>query len=201
MTTLRNEVTPQVRTQWQDNFDNEKNNIFDAFHNSPIILTKAMYEKLCLKFNSNIRIYFGKDNAGSPKLIASAALKLNEMDSDNLDNAWDDIAGADTVYELYAGTAAGINQANDWIANWTNDHQNDPLYVKSFLLPRTSFISIFEYQKASFALIALIDFGLKKEITVMTQLCNASGQPGQDPIVNNRSMPCPPFCAKFSPIG
>lgn len=194
----RNEITPQLRTIWQNNFNDERDNIFAPFQNTPIVLTRQMYEDLCLRFNSNIRIYFGKDNAGSPKLIAVAALRINELDSENLELAWDDVAGPDSLFELYSGNSITISNANSWISNWTNDHANDELFVKSFLLPRTNFINIFETRRASYA---LIDFGLKKEITVMTQVCDVNGLPDSNPIVNNRSFPCPPFCNKFSPIG
>jgi hypothetical protein len=194
MAKIRNEVLSSVRTIWQSNFSAERINIFAPFHAHPIVLTRAIYERLTFNFHCHIRIYFGIDSKGDPKVIAVPAYKLDELDTENMENTWDDIVKADCIYELYAGTVVTLENARAWITNWRTNSTNE-LFVSAFLFPRPNFIDIFENQGKDYA---LLDFGLKKEIKVMTQASDSNGVPLSSPVFGDNAMPCPPYCHKTS---
>lgn len=190
----RNELTAAQRSNLRANFADENGNIFEAFQRNPIVLTKAIYQSLSFNSMCHIRIYFGEDDSLNPKVIAVPAYKLNEIDTPDMENLWDDIYDKDKIYELYSGTVVSITSAKRWIANWAKKSSNE-LWIKAVIFPRPNFIEIFINQDRDYA---LLDFGIKKEVTVMSQACAANGAPDQVPIVNDFARPCPPFCNKLT---
>lgn len=193
MTKIRNEVAAATRTQWQANFNAEKNNIYDSFQNKKIVLSKATYEKLKFDFSCHIRIYFGLDAGGGANVIALPAYKLDELDSESMDRQWDNIYKEGYIFELYADKEITIAQAKTLITNW-NRKSSDELFINGFIIPRSNLIDIFENQNKDFA---LLDFGLKKEIKLMTQACSSTGTPETNPVVGDSILPCPPHCPKI----
>jgi len=191
MSNYRNEVTSSERSIWKNNFAAESGNIFDKFQNTPIVLSKSIYEQICIKYNAHLSIYFGLDNSGNPQVIALPTYKIDELDSNNLSRAWDDITGSDSLFELYSNKSIDINTAKTYLQNWLNNNSNHEFFIRSFIFPRTNFIQIFENQNEDYA---LLDFGLKKQIKVMTQSCDVNGNPASSPIVADYSWPCPPTC-------
>lgn len=192
MTMIRNEVPLVERTLWRANFVAESGNIFEAFQRTPIVLTKAIYQALTFNYSCHIRIYFGLDSNDNPKVIAVPAYKLNEIDTPNMESSWDDILKANCIYELYAGTVVTLANAQSWLANWAKN-EDDELFVKAFIFPRPNFIDIFDNQGKDYA---LLDFGIKKEVKVMTQACVQNGTPLANPVFGDSASPCPPRCGK-----
>ena len=142
----------------------------------------------------HIRINFGEDDSSNPKVIAVPAYKLNEIDTPSMETTWDDIYEKSRIYELYAGAVVSLNDAKKWTSNWAKKSSNE-MWIKAVIFPRPNFIEIFINQDRDYA---LLDFGMKKEITVMSQACAANGAPDQEPIVNDFSRPCPPICNKLT---
>ncbi len=190
MTKIRNEVPSAVRATWLANFDAEKNNIFAAFQSTKIVLSRTIYQALMFDFSCHIRIYFGVTDNGLPKIIAVPSYQLDESDIETGEKAWDNIYRADCIYDLYENRVATIQEAKNWTANWNTRSANE-LFVSSFLIPRSNMIDIFENQNRDYA---LFDFGIKKEIKIMTQACSLSGTKDQNPVVGDNGLPCPPNC-------
>jgi hypothetical protein len=194
MTKIRNEVPSAVRTTWIENFYAEKNNIFAAFQTTKIVLSKTIYQALTFDFNCHIRIYFGLTGTGLPKIIAVPSYRLDESDTETGEKAWDNIYRANCIYDLYENSIATITDAKTWITNWNARNTNE-LFLSSFIIPRSNLIDIFENQSQDYA---LFDFGVKKEIKLMTQACSSSGTANQNPVVGDNALPCPPNCPKIN---
>ncbi|PLX07676.1 MAG: hypothetical protein C0596_09580 [Marinilabiliales bacterium] len=191
MTKIRNEVASATRTTWISNFNAESNNIYDDFNTNEIVLTKTIYEKLMLDYSCHIRIYFGLNASGGTVAIALPAYKLDELDSESMDRQWDNIYRDGYIYDLYKESTMTIAEAQSYITNW-NANSSDELFLKGFIIPRSNLIDIFENQDQDYC---LIDFGLKKEIKLMTQACTSGGTPLANPVVGDKAVPCPPVCS------
>lgn len=189
MTKIRNAVTAATRTTWISNFNAETGNIYDDFNTDKVVLTKIVYDKLNFDFNCHIRIYFGIDSKGDPAVIALPAYKLDELDSESMDRQWDNIYKEGYIVELYSNTALTIAEAKTLITAW-NANSSDELFLNGFIIPRPNLIDIFENQDKDYA---LFDFGLKKEIKLMTQACNSTGTPETNPVVGDNGRNIPPF--------
>lgn len=193
MTKIRNEVASATRTAWQANFNAESNNIYDSFQTNKIVLSKIIYDKLKFDFNCHIRIYFGLTAGGAPTVIALPAYKLDELDSESMDRQWDNIYKEDCIYELYGNKLISIADAKTQITIW-NTKSSDELFLNGFIIPRSNLIDIFENQKMDYA---LLDFGIRKEIKLMTTPSNSSGTPISGLPTGDNCLPCPPYCAKI----
>lgn len=190
---IRNQISQATRNTWLANFSAENNNPYDPFSRSRIMITRTIFETITSGFNCHIKIYFGLDSDENPKVIAVPCYELDPLDIANMEKAWDDILKPGRIYELCEGEEISVEDAKIYISNFAQN-SNHEFYAKSFILPRPNFFEIFYTLDSEYA---LIDLGLKKEITVMIYPVDENGNPPQDPIYINNSMPCPPFCNKF----
>jgi len=194
MSTIANEVSSATRALWKRYFIAETGNIFEVFQNNPIIMPKAIYQVLTDNPEHHIRVYFGLDSSNKPKAIAVSSYRTSTPNTDLMDFEWNDITTEGKIFELYSAKSIPLKDAQVFIAKWTIN-ENDEFYSKAFLISRSNFRDIFDVQGKDFA---LLDFGIKKEMKIMTQACTSTGTPMTNPVFGDDARNCPPWCGKLS---
>ncbi len=194
MTTIANEVIASTRALWQSYFAAEIGNIFEIFQKNPIILPKSIYNILTANPDHHIRVYFGLDSKNLPKAIAVSSFRTSTPNTALMDYEWNDITTTGKIFELYSGAAIDLKDAQTYIAKWAMNENNE-FYSKAFIISRSNFEDIFNIQQKDYA---LLDFGIKKEIKIMTQASTVNGTPMTSPVFGNSARNCPPYCGKES---
>jgi hypothetical protein len=98
------------------------------------------------------------------------------------------------LFELYSNSSISLKDAQTFIAKWA-EKEDDEFYVKAFLISRSNFNDIFVTQGKDYA---LLDFGIRKKVKIITQACAANGTPMQSPVYGEHARNCPPYCGKES---
>lgn len=194
MSTIANEVSAATRAVWQKYFADEDGNIFEVFQKNPIIMSKTVYQRLTANPDHHIRIYFGLDSTNHPKAIAVSSYPTATPDVDLMGYVWNDITSDGNIFELYSNKSISLKDAQTFIAKWA-ENEDDEFYVKAFLISRSNFRDIFDTQGKDYA---LLDFGIRKELKIFTQACEANGIPMQNPVYGDVGVQCPPYCGKQS---
>lgn len=184
-----NEISLETENEWLDNFNNYPENIFKEFQTNQIILSKKIYDLLSNDLMSNINLYFGISDEGNPKIIAVSAYELEGDDGDEASFA--DILEANQIFELYSAEAIGIETARNYVSNWVEQNQENPIFIKSNLIPRPNLIKFFIEDNLSQV---LIFFGLDSEhnLKVMQK------HPDEGDLVLNHNTSCPSNCPRVS---
>jgi len=178
-----NEISLETENEWLDNFNNYPENIFKEFQTNQIILPKAIYNLLSNDLMSNINLYFGINDEGNPKIIAVSAYELDAYDGD--EPSFADILEPNQIFELYSGEAIDIETARNYVSNWVEQNQENPIFIKSNLIPHSNLIKFFVEDNLSQV---LIFFGLDNEnkFKVMQK------HPDEGDLVLNYNKSCPP---------
>jgi hypothetical protein len=180
-----NEVDAQTVQSWLNNFNNLGGNIYEPFQSDEIILKKTTWEAMCNHNMYHMHMYFGLDSEGKHKVIMTGAYELDAYDGDT---GYADVLDPERVYELYSDSIISVNDAKDFIQIWENNNGSNPLYIRSFLMPRQNFIKLFVEDGLQEV---KIFFGMdnNEEIHPMQTKPNSSG------LVFNKASTCPPDCA------
>jgi hypothetical protein len=194
MSTIANEVSAATRAVWQKYFADEDGNIFEVFQDNPIIMSKTVFQTLTANPDHHIRIYFGLSSTNQPKAIAVSSYRTATPDVDLMDFIWTDVTTDGRIFELYTNSSISLKDAQTFIAKWA-EKEDDEFYVKAFLVSRSNFNDIFVTQGKDYA---LLDFGIRKELKIITQACAANGTPMQNPVFGDNAVQCPPYCGKES---
>lgn len=194
MSTIANEISAATYALWQSYFAGENGNIFEVFQRDPIIMPKAIYQRLTSNPDHHIRIYFGLDSSNKPKAIAVSSYPTATPDVDLMGHVWTDVTSEGSIFELYSKSSVSLKDAQTFIAKWA-ENEDDEFYVKAFLISRSNFNDIFVTQEKDYA---LLNFGIRKELKIITQACAANGTPMQSPVYGDDGVQCPPYCGKES---
>jgi hypothetical protein len=121
-------------------------------------LSKTIYDLLSNDLMSHINIYFGISDKGNPKIIAVSAFELDSYDSD--EPSFADILEPNQIFEIYSGEAIEIETARNYVSNWIEQNHENPIFIKSNLIPHSNLIKFFVEDNLSQV---LIFFGLDTE--------------------------------------
>jgi hypothetical protein len=194
MSTIANEISAAKRALWQTYFANENGNIFEIFQRNPIIMSKFVYQRLTSNPDHHIRVYFGLSSTNQPKAIAVSSYHTATPDVDLMGYVWNDITSDGNIFELYSNSSISLKDAQTFIAKWA-ENEDDEFYIKAFLISRSNFHDIFVTLAQDYA---LLDFGIRKELKIITQACASNGIPLQNPVFGDNARDCPPWCGKES---
>jgi hypothetical protein len=179
-----NSIDPVTVDRWKSNFAAEQNNLYLPFTQSPIMLSRLIYDQLCTDLSLYVRFYFGLDSEGAGKVIAVPAYRLAPEDAH--ETGFVDLLIPGRIFELYSGESITFETAKGYVLNW-EAYQAHELWMKGFLIPRPNLLHLFLEQGETNVEITL---GLKREISPMVSKID----PQQDKLYYNRLGACPINC-------